>query len=93
MARRPNVLWLMSDQHNANCTGFAAHPKDAAFCEWDWAIPGARCRRFARAIFGWYFTGAWMRASCTITAMIRVRSKMFGLIQNMQMCVSICSHN
>ncbi len=26
MARRPNVLWLMSDQHNANCTGFAAHP-------------------------------------------------------------------
>ena len=26
MARRPNVLWLMSDQHNANCTGFAGHP-------------------------------------------------------------------
>ena len=26
MARRPNVLWLMSDQHNANCVGFAEHP-------------------------------------------------------------------
>lgn len=24
--KRPNVLWLMSDQHNANCTGYAGHP-------------------------------------------------------------------
>ena len=23
---RPNVLWLMSDQHNARCTGYAGHP-------------------------------------------------------------------
>lgn len=23
---RPNVLWLMSDQHNANCTGYAGNP-------------------------------------------------------------------
>ncbi|HBE03508.1 MAG: hypothetical protein A2096_01430 [Spirochaetes bacterium GWF1_41_5] len=23
---RPNVLWLMSDQHNAGCTGYAGHP-------------------------------------------------------------------
>jgi arylsulfatase A-like enzyme len=23
---RPNVLWIMSDQHNANCTGYAGHP-------------------------------------------------------------------
>jgi len=26
MAKRPNVLWLMSDQHNANCMGCAGHP-------------------------------------------------------------------
>jgi len=26
MAKRPNVLWLMSDQHNANCAGYAGHP-------------------------------------------------------------------
>ncbi|MFH1928293.1 MAG: sulfatase-like hydrolase/transferase [Chloroflexota bacterium] len=26
MNRRPNVLWLISDQHNANCTGYAGHP-------------------------------------------------------------------
>ena len=26
MAHRPNVLWLMSDQHNANCAGYAGHP-------------------------------------------------------------------
>ena len=25
--RRPNVVWLMPDQHNANCTGYANHPK------------------------------------------------------------------
>jgi len=25
MTRRPNVLWLMSDQHNANCAGYAGH--------------------------------------------------------------------
>ena len=24
--RRPNVLWLMSDQHNASCVGYANHP-------------------------------------------------------------------
>ena len=24
--KKPNVLWLMSDQHNANCTGYAGHP-------------------------------------------------------------------
>lgn len=24
---RPNVLWLMSDQHNANCTGYAGKPQ------------------------------------------------------------------
>ncbi len=24
--RKPNVLWLMSDQHNANCMGIAGHP-------------------------------------------------------------------
>lgn len=24
--KRPNVLWLMSDQHNANCAGYAGHP-------------------------------------------------------------------
>ncbi|EDM27275.1 putative sulfatase [Lentisphaera araneosa HTCC2155] len=23
---KPNVLWLMSDQHNANCTGYAGNP-------------------------------------------------------------------
>jgi arylsulfatase A-like enzyme len=23
---RPNILWLMSDQHNANCTGYAGNP-------------------------------------------------------------------
>ena len=23
---RPNVLWLMSDQHNAKCTGYAGNP-------------------------------------------------------------------
>lgn len=26
MKPRPNVLWLMSDQHNANCTGYRGHP-------------------------------------------------------------------
>ncbi|NQU45225.1 sulfatase-like hydrolase/transferase [bacterium] len=26
MKKRPNVLWLMTDQHNANCGGFAGHP-------------------------------------------------------------------
>ncbi len=26
MRKRPNVLWLMSDQHNANCTGYAGNP-------------------------------------------------------------------
>lgn len=26
MSKRPNVLWLMSDQHNASCTGYAGHP-------------------------------------------------------------------
>lgn len=26
MKKRPNVLWLMSDQHNANCAGYAGHP-------------------------------------------------------------------
>jgi len=26
MARRPNVLWLMTDQHNANCLSCAGHP-------------------------------------------------------------------
>ena len=26
MTKRPNVLWLMSDQHNARCTGYAGHP-------------------------------------------------------------------
>ena len=26
MTTRPNVLWLMSDQHNANCTGYRDHP-------------------------------------------------------------------
>ena len=26
MSNRPNVLWVMSDQHNANCAGFAGHP-------------------------------------------------------------------
>ncbi|MFC1451940.1 sulfatase [Verrucomicrobiota bacterium] len=26
MPGRPNVLWLMSDQHNANCAGYAGHP-------------------------------------------------------------------
>jgi arylsulfatase A-like enzyme len=26
MKRRPNVLWLMSDQHNAACTGYRGHP-------------------------------------------------------------------
>ena len=199
MARRPNVLWLMSDQHNANCAGFAAHPNvetpnmdriadegvvfTRAFCNnpicspsricfmtgqychthrmfgndhseipeanpntlacqfrrhgyqtavigkahmvrrWDedgferirytdlcdathldpmaktrrfasgiGATPGVRCRRFARAISGWYFTVDWMRENCTITARIRVRSQMFGPIQRMQMCVLICSH-
>jgi choline-sulfatase/uncharacterized sulfatase len=25
MMSRPNVLWLMSDQHNANCTGYAGN--------------------------------------------------------------------
>ncbi len=25
-SRHPNVLWLMSDQHNANCLGVAGHP-------------------------------------------------------------------
>lgn len=24
--KRPNVLWLMSDQHNASCTGYAGNP-------------------------------------------------------------------
>lgn len=24
--KRPNILWLMSDQHNANCLGLAGHP-------------------------------------------------------------------
>jgi arylsulfatase A-like enzyme len=24
--KRPNVLWLMSDQHNASCTGYNGHP-------------------------------------------------------------------
>ncbi len=23
---KPNVLWIMSDQHNANCTGYRQHP-------------------------------------------------------------------
>ncbi len=26
MPRRPNVLWLMTDQHNANCLSCAGHP-------------------------------------------------------------------
>lgn len=26
MARRPNVLFIMSDQHNARCLGYAGHP-------------------------------------------------------------------
>ena len=26
MKPRLNVLWLMSDQHNANCTGYRGHP-------------------------------------------------------------------
>jgi arylsulfatase A-like enzyme len=26
MDGQPNVLWLMSDQHNANCTGYMGHP-------------------------------------------------------------------
>ncbi len=26
MTKRPNVLWLMSDQHNANSTGYAGNP-------------------------------------------------------------------
>ncbi|MCF6175236.1 MAG: sulfatase-like hydrolase/transferase [Victivallaceae bacterium] len=26
MKKRPNVLWLMSDQHNANCSGYAGNP-------------------------------------------------------------------
>jgi arylsulfatase A-like enzyme len=26
MTKRPNVLWLMSDQHNPNCTGYEGHP-------------------------------------------------------------------
>lgn len=26
MSRRPNVLWIMSDQHNANCAGYRGHP-------------------------------------------------------------------
>jgi choline-sulfatase/uncharacterized sulfatase len=26
MKRHPNILWLMSDQHNANCLGIAGHP-------------------------------------------------------------------
>ncbi len=25
-AKKPNILWLMSDQHNANCMGAAGHP-------------------------------------------------------------------
>ncbi|MBI4977395.1 MAG: sulfatase-like hydrolase/transferase [Spirochaetes bacterium] len=24
--KRPNILWLMSDQHNANCMSCAGHP-------------------------------------------------------------------
>jgi arylsulfatase A-like enzyme len=26
MKKKPNVLWLMSDQHNANCTSYRNHP-------------------------------------------------------------------
>lgn len=26
MKKKPNVLWLMSDQHNANCVGYRNHP-------------------------------------------------------------------
>lgn len=26
MSKKLNVLWLMSDQHNANCTSYAGHP-------------------------------------------------------------------
>jgi len=26
MSKRPNVLWLMSDQHNASCAGYAGNP-------------------------------------------------------------------
>jgi arylsulfatase A-like enzyme len=26
MKKRPNVLWLMSDQHNARCAGYMGHP-------------------------------------------------------------------
>lgn len=26
MTKHPNVLWLMSDQHNARCTGYNGHP-------------------------------------------------------------------
>ena len=26
MTKRPNVLWLMSDQHNANCMSLMGHP-------------------------------------------------------------------
>jgi len=26
LKRRPNVLWIMSDQHNANCMSFKGHP-------------------------------------------------------------------
>ena len=25
-AKRPNILWIMSDQHNASCIGAAGHP-------------------------------------------------------------------
>ena len=27
MAKRPNVLWLMSDQHNTQSTGYSGNPK------------------------------------------------------------------
>jgi arylsulfatase A-like enzyme len=26
MSQQPNILWIMSDQHNANCMGCAGHP-------------------------------------------------------------------
>ena len=26
MDKRPHVLWMMADQHNANCMGVAGHP-------------------------------------------------------------------
>ena len=42
----PNVLWLMSDQHNANCLGAAAHPDAVTPHLDDLAREGVR---FARA--------------------------------------------